>query len=267
MYDFAFWTFFNEFNPLMLFEIKMKIFMTFGVHMLVVIYAFLDKSDSVDVSSPYYGRIGIQLVRMVCAILLHLQMFPETDKAIQMATFIIKNPGRFKSETVAFPAVIALVKLLTSLIVEFGSLALFLYINSEMTLIKFYTQLAIIGAIETKMASIMTSVDISGLMSTKPIMYPVKSSTGNSLIAHAWKFLRNEKDENPNWVGVFDKLFVFILSLIIAPMSIFYILYYYLIMFVPLLQMMISANFRRYAPTDATDEMAFTKNDAVKNEE
>ena len=136
-----------------------------------------------------------------------------------------------------------------------------------MTLIKFYTQLSIIGAIETKMASIMTSVDISGLMSTKPIMYPVKSSTGNSLIAHAWKFLRNEKDENPNWVGVFDKLFVFILSLIIAPMSIFYILYYYLIMFVPLLQMMISANFRRYAPTDATDEMAFTKNDAVKNEE
>lgn len=43
MYDFAFWTFFNEFNPLMLFEIKMKIFMTFGVHMLVVIYAFVDK--------------------------------------------------------------------------------------------------------------------------------------------------------------------------------------------------------------------------------
>jgi hypothetical protein len=139
MYDFAFWTFFTEFNPLMLFEIKMKIFMTFGVHMLVVVYAFLDKNDSIDVTSPYYGKIGIQLVRMVCAILLHLQMFPQTDKAIQMATFIIKNPGRFKSETVAFPAVIALVKLLTSLIVEFGSLALFLYINSEMTLIKFYT--------------------------------------------------------------------------------------------------------------------------------
>lgn len=139
MYDFAFWTFFTEFNPLMLFEIKMKIFMTFGVHMLVVVYAFLDKNDSIDVTSPYYGKIGIQLVRMVCAILLHLQMFPQTDKAIQMATFIIKNPSRFKSETVAFPAVIALVKLLTSLIVEFGSLALFLYINSEMTLIKFYT--------------------------------------------------------------------------------------------------------------------------------
>lgn len=169
MYDFAFWTFFHEFNPLMLFEIKMKIFMTFGVHMLVVIYAFVDKSDTVDFASPFYGKIGIQLVRMVCAILLHLQMFPEIDKAIQMATFIIKNPGRFKSETVAFPAIIALVKLLTALIVEFGSLGLFLYISSEMLLIKFYTQLAIIGAIETNMAAIMTTRNLKDEVSARPI--------------------------------------------------------------------------------------------------
>lgn len=169
MYDFAFWTFFHEFNPLMLFEIKMKIFMTFGVHMLVVIYAFVDKSDTVDFASPFYGKIGIQLVRMVCAILLHLQMFPEIDKAIQMATFIIKNPGRFKSETVAFPAIIALVKLLTALIVEFGSLGLFLYISSEMLLIKFYTQLAIIGAIETNMAAIMTTRNLKDEVAARPI--------------------------------------------------------------------------------------------------
>lgn len=86
-----------------------------------------------------------------------------------MATFLIKNPGRFKSETVAFPAAIALIKLLTSLIVEFGSLALFMYLNSEMTLILFYTQLAIIGAIESKMAAIMTTRDLVGEMSKKPI--------------------------------------------------------------------------------------------------
>lgn len=258
MYDFAFWTFFNEFNPLMLFEVKMKIFMTFGVHMLVVIYAFVDKQGSIDITSPFYGKIGIQLVRMVCAILLHLQMFPQTDKAIQMATFLIKNPGRFKSETVAFPAVIALVKLLTSLIVEFGSLALFMYINSEMTLIKFYTQLAIIAAIETNMAAIMTTRDLKGEIDTKPIQYAVKSSDGNSVISHAIKFMRDVDDLNPQWVTIFDKLFLFILSLIIAPMAIFYILYYYLIMFVPLLQMMISANTRRYAPQDATKTEAFS---------
>lgn len=149
MYDYAFWTFYHEYNPLMLFDLKMKVFMTFGVHMLVVIYAFVDKSGTFDYRTPYYGEIGIQLVRMVCAILLHLQYYPEVDKAIQMATFVIKNGGKFKSQTVAFPAIIALVKLLTSLIMEFGSLALFLYISSEMTLIKFYTQLAIIGAIES----------------------------------------------------------------------------------------------------------------------
>lgn len=96
-------------------------------------------------------------------------MFPEIDKAIQMATFIIKNPGRFKSETVAFPAIIALVKLLTALIVEFGSLGLFLYISSEMLLIKFYTQLAIIGAIETNMAAIMTTRNLKDEVSARPI--------------------------------------------------------------------------------------------------
>lgn len=61
----------------------------------------------------------------------------------------------------------------------------------------------------------------------------------------------SKPEKNPQWVTLFDKIFVFILSLIIAPMSVFYILYYYLIMFMPLLQMMISANTRRYAPKDA----------------
>lgn len=255
MYDFAFWTFFNEFNPLMLFDIKMKIFMTFGVHMLVVIYAFIDKGDSIDFTTPFYGKIGMQLVRMVCAILLHLQMFPQVEKSISMCTFIIKNPGRFKSETIAFPAAIALVKLLTSLIVEFGSLALFLYINSEMVLIKFYTQLAIIGAIETNMAAIMTTRDIVGDMKKAPILYPVKSKD-NSVIVHAFKFMISPP-EDIRWVTFFDRLFLVVLSLITAPTQIFYILYYYLIMFTPLLQMIISANMRRYAPTDATKQDAF----------
>lgn len=72
MYDFAYWTFYHEYNPLMLFEIKMKIFMTFGVHMLVVFYAFINTADSIDITTPFYGKIGIQLVRMICAILLHI---------------------------------------------------------------------------------------------------------------------------------------------------------------------------------------------------
>jgi hypothetical protein len=114
------------------------------------------------------------------------------------------------------------------------------------------------------MAAIMTTVNLTGEMDKKPIQYPVKSSTGNSVVSHAWKFLRNKKGENPGWVTIFDQLFVFILSLIIAPMSIFYILYYYLIMFVPLLQMMISANTRRYAPQDATKADAFPNHTPVK---
>lgn len=59
MYDFAFWTFYNEFNPLMLYEVKMKIFMTFGVHLIVVYYAFVDKGNSVQWDAPFYGRVGI----------------------------------------------------------------------------------------------------------------------------------------------------------------------------------------------------------------
>lgn len=176
-------------------------------------------------------------------------MFPEVNGAINMATFLIKNPGNFKSETVAFPAIIALIKLVTSLIVEIGSILLFMYINNELYLIKLYAQLAIIGAIESKMAAIMTTRNLSGEMSAKPLQYPVKNKAGNSVVAAAWVFLTDPKGKNPLWVNFLDKLLMLLLSFIIAPFDIFYTtVYYYLIMFLPLLEVMISANFRRYPP-------------------
>jgi hypothetical protein len=76
MYDYAFWKFYNETNPLLLYDLRVKIFMTLAVHALVIWYTFIDKANTVDIAHPYYGMIGMQMVRMVCSILLHVQMFP-----------------------------------------------------------------------------------------------------------------------------------------------------------------------------------------------
>ena len=43
MYDYSFWKFFNETNPLVLNDLRLKLFMTFVVHSLVIWYAFVDK--------------------------------------------------------------------------------------------------------------------------------------------------------------------------------------------------------------------------------
>lgn len=84
------------------------------------------------------------------------------------------------------------------------------------------------------MAAIMTTRKIKDEMDAKPIQYPVKHKN-NNVVHHALKFFKNEKDMNPEWVSVFDKLTMFFLSLIIFSVSAFYTIYYYLIMFIPLL--------------------------------
>lgn len=190
MYDYAFWTFYHEYNPLMLFDIKIKVFMTFAVHILVIFYAFESNTDKYDATTPYYGKIGMQLVRMVCAILLHLQYFPEVFKAIQMCTHIIQNAGNFKGQTTALPTSIALMKLFTAILMEMGSLSLFLWIDNEFFLLKLYAQLAVIGAVESKMAAILTARSIKDEMAAKPIKFCVKDNQTN-FMWHSIEFFKN----------------------------------------------------------------------------
>jgi hypothetical protein len=193
--------------------------------------------------------IGMQMVRMVCSILLHVQMFPQVENGLNMCRFLIKNPGKFKGQTVSLPAIIVFIKLMSALVMQFGAQFLFLYINSEITLIKFYTQLAIIGAIEGQMANIMTATNVTGEMSTKPLQYSVKNSvkSGNSPLANAWNFVTSKT--NPKWVNWFDKLTVIIVALVTQAMTLLYVtVYYYLIAFIPLVTVMYSSNFRRYPP-------------------
>jgi hypothetical protein len=168
-----------------------------------------------------------------------------------MCRFLIKNPGKFKGQTVSLPAIVVFIKLMCALVMQFGAQFLFLYINSEIILIKFYTQLAIIGAIEGQMANIMTATNVSGEMSSKPLQYSVKSTmkSGNSPLSNAWSFITSKN--NPKWVNWFDKFTVVIVAIITQVMTLLYVtVYYYLIAFIPLVTVMYSSNFRRYPPTD-----------------
>lgn len=139
---------------------------------------------------------------------------------------------------------------------QFGAQFLFLYFTSEILLIKLYTSLAIIGAIEGKMASIMTAggLDIAGEMASKPLQYSVKNSnkSGNTALANAYKFITSDK--NPKWVNLFDKLTIVFVAIFTQAINLLYVtVYYYLISFIPLVTVMYSSNFRRNQPTEGLE--------------
>jgi hypothetical protein len=168
-----------------------------------------------------------------------------------MCRFLIKNPGKFKGQTVSLPAIVVFIKLMCALVMQFGAQFLFLYTSSEILLIKLYAQLAIIGAIEGQMANIMTATNVAGEMASKPLQYSVKSTmkSGNSPLSNAWTFITSKN--NPKWVTWFDKLTVVIVAIITQIMTLLYVtVYYYLIAFIPLVTVMYSSNFRRYPPND-----------------
>ena len=110
-YDTVFWMFFYEDNPFVMSRIKGATVLSFVVHILFI--AFYLKSMKFG-QLPYFGDHTINTVRLICAMLLHMQMYPDIENARKMMTFLIHNPERFATDMLIWPGMVVFLKVVTT---------------------------------------------------------------------------------------------------------------------------------------------------------
>ena len=143
IYDYAFWMMYHEDNPVTMTNLKLKLTLGFGVHLLALYFYFKD----LPFNKPFhFGDTTNNIVRATCVMMLHLKSFPAVKGSIRMMIYLLQNHQKFACDSLAYPAMIALFKLWITLIAEIASMLNLLYLDDEIKMIKFF---ALILAVAT----------------------------------------------------------------------------------------------------------------------
>jgi hypothetical protein len=178
-YDVVYWMFFYEDNPYVMNRIKAATVLAIIVHvMFITFYAGALGLGKL----PYYGTQVTQIVRIICAMLLHMQMYPQIENARKMLTFLINNPERFATDIILWPGIVTLTKVVTALGAHMAAIVALCTNDNELTMIKFYASAAVIGSLDGKIIGIiigMYEASTEGDIGSRPLevgIYQFKSS-------------------------------------------------------------------------------------------
>lgn len=80
------------------------------------------KLNAVSDKPVYRGDVLINVVRLVCVYIMHIQLFPACREAVTMIQYSLYNDHKFVQKSIFFPLVISHIKIFSSLVVEFGNL-------------------------------------------------------------------------------------------------------------------------------------------------
>lgn len=86
-----------------------------------------------------------------------------------MAKFLVRNPKKFRSETLVLPAIVCCYKLFINVAIEGASITLLIYYKTELDVLKFYTFLSIVQAIEARMVAILGMIKVQDEMKEQPL--------------------------------------------------------------------------------------------------
>lgn len=96
-------------------------------------------------------------------------MYSQIDKARQMLTFLINNPERFACDLLIWPTVVAMVKVITGFGAQAAAVVYSLYLEDELTLIKFYGGATVIASLDDKLNAMVASMHSGELGAGKTI--------------------------------------------------------------------------------------------------
>lgn len=154
-YDVVYWMFFYEDNPYVMNRIKAATILAIIVHVLFI-YFYVNALKLGAL--PYYGTQVTNIVRIICAMLLHMQMYPKIENARKMMTFLIHNPGRFATDMLFWPGIVTFTKVFTAVGAQAAAIQAILQNRDELTTIKFFASAAVIGELDGKIIGIVTGL-------------------------------------------------------------------------------------------------------------
>lgn len=168
-YDTVFWMFFYEDNPFVMSRIKGATVLSFVVHTTFIYFYVASMKFG---SLPYFGSFSINTVRLICAMLLHMQMYPDMENARKMMTFLIHNPDRFASDLLVWPGAVVFIKVITTFGAQAAAIQSILQQSDELMTIKWYSAAVVLSSLDEKLLGIVANMygaSSEGKMEDKPL--------------------------------------------------------------------------------------------------
>lgn len=126
-------------------------------------------------SPVYQGDTELNIVRLICAFIMHIQMYPEINASLRMVQYAVNNNEHFCQGSVFFPLLIASLKLFGAAGAEVGNVYLIIRYTEVGQVIGGYVALAVVAKIDNLMAStLLQNVNISAEISATPLKYVKK---------------------------------------------------------------------------------------------
>lgn len=120
IYAYTFYNFVKNPNPVFLGELMIKCFFTIMLQMAIITFKFeeaMGKKITVN-----RGDADLNIIRIVCAFVMHLYTYPEVRLAQQMTQFALYNAHKFPEKRTFFPLLIATMKIVGALSAEIGNI-------------------------------------------------------------------------------------------------------------------------------------------------
>lgn len=157
IYDFVFWELYTEDNPATTNTLKLKLGLSFGVHMMAVYYYFV---DTAEVSNPiYFGTAQLNIVRVIAVLLLHLSSYSSIRDAQAMLSFLISNPTKFACGSIMYPSIICIFKVFVVIAAEVACMMFLLTLSAEGDTIKKFAIMIAIAGFDGKLLDIFQGIN------------------------------------------------------------------------------------------------------------
>ena len=123
----------------------------------------------------YQGDAELNIVRLICAFIMHIQMYPEINASLRMVQYAVNNHEHFCQQSVFFPLMIAALKLFGAAGAEVGNVYLIIRYKTVSQVIGGYVALAVVAKVDNLMAStLLQNVNIGSEISSTPLKYVKK---------------------------------------------------------------------------------------------
>lgn len=154
-------------------RLVLKCFFTFLVQMAffaTLLYQYM-VNDNGFFESIQIGNASLNVARILCAFLLHVQVMPEVIQAKNMMSFALKNPDRFRGKRGYFyPVLFSLFKMIGGLSASIANMLVTLHQQDIENAIKDFIAVEVIKDIDNIIASTLVNIsDIEEFIERHPV--------------------------------------------------------------------------------------------------
>lgn len=180
------------------------------------------------------GNPSLNMSRIVCAFLLHIQLLPELSTSKAMLSFTKKNISSFSGQRFEYPALFAFFKFIGGLACFTCNIFLTLYSDNPVDVVKDFVAVSIIAEVDNYMVSTVTadeSVDIMKLYVSNKRLEMTDIDIWNTFIAtHSLPEASKESIETGEFkrpLTPFKKAMLTLLLVMYRGLSIIYHVFFY----------------------------------------